>query len=71
MSAASKIWDKTAGYKTRSGAALLVIYQLVKTIFPDFFSGTPDEITRGVIDLIIITGVLDHVWQNRKLIFTI
>lgn len=63
-------WDKTAGYKTKSGAILLGIYELVKLIAPNLLVGTADEIVNKSINLLIITGGADWIYRNRKEIVT-
>lgn len=69
----SKIWDKSAGYKTKTGAILLGLYQFVQIIAPGMLTGRADDLTRGAIDLLIITGAADWAWRERhkiKKLFT-
>ena len=60
------IWDKTSGYKTKTGGLLLAIYELVKIINPELLSGKSDIIIQKSINLLIITGASDWIWRNRK-----
>ncbi|HWR94504.1 MAG TPA: hypothetical protein VN192_04820 [Flavobacterium sp.] len=59
-------WDKTAGYKTKSGAILLGLYELAKLVAPQVLDGNTDIIVRKSIDVLIITGGLDWLYRNRK-----
>jgi hypothetical protein len=59
-------WDRTAGYKTKSGAVLLAIYMMVEAVAPGLMKGQTQEIVRSGIDLLIITGGADWAWRNRK-----
>lgn len=59
-------WDKTAGYKTKSGAVLLAIYELSKLIAPELMTGNVDLIISRSINLLIITGGADWIYRNRK-----
>lgn len=64
-----KQWDKTKGYKTKSGAILYLLFQLFKSLFPDTLNESSEEVVKYTIDLIILTGGLDWVWRNRKKVF--
>jgi len=65
MNTAQKIWGKTQGYKTKTGAVLLAIYSLLHTIAPELMTGKTEAITRNLIDVLIITGGADWVYRNR------
>jgi hypothetical protein len=58
-------WDKTAGYKTKSGAILYLVFQLFKSIFPNALNESSEEVVKYSIDLIILTGGADWVWRNK------
>ena len=60
------IWDKTSGYKTKTGGVLLAVYELVKLIDPNILTGKADMIAQKSINLLIITGASDWLWRNRK-----
>jgi len=61
-----KIWDKTAGYKTKSGAILYLLLQIFKKLFPEFLDDATLEIVKYIIDFTILTGGIDWIWRNRK-----
>ena len=58
-------WKSTEGYKTKTGAVLLAIYQFIQLVAPNLLKGQADEVTRATIDLLIITGSADWIWRNR------
>lgn len=61
-------WDKTAGYKTVTGAGLYLAFELFMMLFPNALShGTEDWIGR-FIDWLILTGVIDKAWRNKDLL---
>jgi hypothetical protein len=62
----NKLYDKTAGYKTRTGAVLLALYTLIESVAPSLLTGQAESIVRSGIDLLIITGGADWVWRNRN-----
>lgn len=62
-------WNKTAGYKTKSGAILYLLFELFKKIFPDVLAETGEDVVKYTIDLIILTGGLDWAWRNKKKIW--
>ena len=70
MKTPQQLWDKTAGYKTKSAAILLGLYQFVQLIAPNLMTGKTEEMTRQAIDLLIITGGVDWVYRNREKIIT-
>jgi len=61
-----KIWDKTAGYKTKSGAILYLLLQIFKKLFPEVLDDATLEIVKYIIDFTILTGGIDWIWRNRK-----
>lgn len=65
MKAVQAIYDKTAGYKTRTGAVLLALYALIESIAPEILNGQTEQVVRTSIDFLIITGGADWVWRNR------
>lgn len=65
MRTAQKIWKSSEGYKTRTGAVLLAIYEFINLISPELLAGKAGEVTRQGINLLIITGGADWVWRNR------
>jgi hypothetical protein len=65
MSKARQIWDKTSGYKTKTGAVLLALYSLIQAVAPGLLTGQTDTIVRNSIDFLIITGGADWVYRNR------
>lgn len=66
MKTIQKIYDNTAGYKTRTGAVLLAILTLIESVAPELLQGKSEQVVRASIDLLIITGGADWVWRNRK-----
>ena len=65
MKAVQAIYDKTAGYKTRTGAVLLALYALIEAVAPAILKGQTEQVVRTSIDFLIITGGADWVWRNR------
>lgn len=65
MKALQTIYDKSAGYKTRTGAVLLALYALIEAVAPQLLKGQTEQIVRTGIDFLIITGGADWVWRNR------
>jgi len=65
MKVVQNIYDKTQGYKTKSGAILLALYTLIESIAPELLTGQTEHIVRSSIDFMIITGGADWVWRNR------
>lgn len=65
-----KLWKKTEGYKTKSGALLYLLFQLFKSIFPDALNESTEEVVRYSIDLIILTGSADWIWRNKNRILS-
>ena len=65
MNKAQQIWDKTSGYKTKTGAVLLALYSLIQAVAPGLMHGQTETIVRNSIDFLIITGGADWVWRNR------
>jgi biotin synthase-related radical SAM superfamily protein len=61
-----KIWDKTAGYKTKSGALLYLLFELFKALFPDVLDVVEEKVIKYIIELLIITGGVDWIWRNKK-----
>ena len=61
-----KIWDKSAGYKTKSGAFLYLLFELFKKLFPDLLDEVGETIIKYLIEALILTGGLDWVWRNRR-----
>jgi hypothetical protein len=59
-------WEKTAGYKTKTGAVLLAAYMLIDAVAPNLMTGQTEHIARTGIDFLIITGVADWAWRERK-----
>jgi len=68
MNPIKKTWEKTAGYKTKSGAILYLLFELFKKIFPEVLSEESEQGVKYVIDLLLITGGVDWVWRNRKIV---
>jgi hypothetical protein len=66
MTPIKKAWDNTKGYKTVTGAALLLLFQLFSMIFPHALNGTWDSWINKFIDFIIATGILDKIYRSRK-----
>jgi len=66
MTTIRNYWDKTAGYKTKSGAVLLALYTMIQAMAPELLTGQTENIVRSSIDFLIITGGADWVWRNRK-----
>ena len=58
-------WKKTAGYKTKTGAILYLLFQLFKKLFPELINESSEEIIKYTIDLLILTGGIDWIWRNR------
>lgn len=65
MNSPKQIWDKTAGYKTKSGALLILIFQLFQKVFPNTLSDNAEEAVLYSINILILTGGADWVWRNR------
>jgi hypothetical protein len=59
-------WKRTAGYKTKTGAILYLLFQLFQKLFPDTITEENEELIKYTIDLLILTGGIDWVWRNRK-----
>jgi len=68
MNPIKKTWEKTAGYKTKSGAILYLLFELFKKIFPEVLSEESEQGVKYVIDLLLITGGVDWIWRNRKIV---
>ena len=59
-------WDKTAGYKTVTGGALALLYQLFELVFPDLLTPGWEQWVQGAISFLLTTGLLDKIWRNRR-----
>jgi hypothetical protein len=59
-------WEKTAGYKTVAGAGIYLAFELFLMLFPNALSEPSEDWIGRFIDWIILTGVLDKLFRNRK-----
>lgn len=58
-------WDKTRGYKTASAGMLILIFQLLKLIWPDLVGERWEEWILNAIGIVGGTGALDKAWRSR------
>lgn len=66
MGTVKEAWDKTKGYKTVSGGALLLLFQLFQLVWPHAMGPKWESWTYDCIGIVISTGLLDKAWRNRK-----
>lgn len=65
----NKINKSVEGKKTYISAGMLLIFDIINSIYPDLISLEKELIIQKVLSYLIYYGVIDKILRNRKYIF--
>lgn len=65
----NKINKSVEGKKTYISAGMLLIFDIINSIYPDLISLEKELIIQKVLSYLIYYGVIDKILRNRKYVF--
>lgn len=62
----SKINKSLEGKKTYASAGLLLVFDIINSIFPELMNSEQELMVQKVLSYLIYYGLIDKFWRNRK-----
>ena len=62
----SKLNKSLEGKKTYASAGLLLIFDIINSLYPDLMDSEQELIIQKVLSYLIYYGLVDKIWRNRK-----
>lgn len=62
----SRLNKSLEGKKTYASAGLLLIFDIINSLYPDLMDSEQELIIQKVLSYLIYYGLVDKIWRNRK-----
>ena len=62
----NKLNKSLEGKKTYASAGLLLIFDIINSLYPDLMDSEQELIIQKVLSYLIYYGLVDKIWRNRK-----